>query len=108
MSKLKRKKVRSKRLFFAGILFSVAFMGLVSRMVYLMVINGSNYKQLALNNWTKNIKIAPKRGEIMSRNGSKLALSEDVYRADVDLNVFKKHLKDKKIPEEQADRKSVV
>lgn len=77
-------------------------MGLVSRMVYLMVINGSNYKQLALNNWTKTIKIAPKRGEIMSRNGSKLALSEDVYRVDVDLNVFKKHLKDKKIPNEQA------
>ena len=99
---MKRKKVRSKRLFFAGILFSVAFMGLVSRMVYLMVINGSNYKQLALNNWTKTIKEAPKRGEILSRNGSKLALSEDVYRVDVDLNVFEKYLKDKKIPEEQA------
>ncbi|MBW9145494.1 penicillin-binding protein 2 [Clostridium sp. CM027] len=99
---MKRKRVRSKRIFFAGMLFSIAFMGLVSRMVYLMVINGSDYKQLALNNWTKTIKIAPQRGEILSRNGSKLALSADVYRVDVDLNVFKRYLEVKKIPEEQA------
>lgn len=85
-----------------SILFSTVFIALVSRLTYLMIINGSNYKQLALKQWTKTIKIAPKRGTIIGKNGSELALSEDVYRVDVDLNVFIKYLGDKKIPKEQA------
>ena len=99
---LKRKKVISKRLLVVSILFSTVFIALVSRLTYLMIINGSNYKQLALKQWTKTIKIAPKRGTIIGKNGSELALSEDVYRVDVDLNVFIKYLGDKKIPKEQA------
>ena len=43
---LKRKKMRSKRILVVGILFSIVFMALVSRLIYLMIINGSNYKQL--------------------------------------------------------------
>ena len=102
MSKLKRKKVRSERLLVVGILFSIVFMALVGRMFYLMINNGSNYKRLALKQWTKTIKLAPKRGAILSKNGSELALSTEAYRVDVDLNVFKRYLEDKKIPEEQA------
>ena len=99
---LKRKKARKKRILVIGTVFFIVFMALVSRLIYLMVINGENYKQLALKQWTKTIKTAPKRGVILSKNGSELASSADVYRVDVDLNVYKKYLGDKKIPEEQA------
>lgn len=99
---LKRQKVRNKRLLVVGIFFSIVFMTLVGRMIYLMFINGSDYKQLAVKQWTKTIKIASKRGTILGRNGSELALNANVYRVDVDLNVFKKYLIDKKIPEKQA------
>jgi len=99
---LKRKKIRNKRLLVVGVLFSIVFITLVSRLAYIMIINGSDYKQLAVKQWTKTIKLAPKRGVIMGRDGTELALNVDVYRIDVDLNVFKKYLKDKKIPEKQS------
>ncbi|MBZ9686605.1 penicillin-binding protein 2 [Clostridium estertheticum] len=99
---MKRKKVRNKRILVVGTLFSIVFMALVSRLIYLMIINGSYYKQLALKQYTKTIKTAPKRGVIFARNGSELALNADIYRIDIDLNVFKKYLIDKKIPEKQA------
>ncbi|WP_253200494.1 penicillin-binding protein 2 [Clostridium sp. CF012] len=101
---MKRKMVRRKRILVIGTVFCIVFMALVSRLIYLMVINGENYKQLALKQWTKTIKTAPKRGVILSKNGSELASSADVYRVDVDLNVFEKYLGDKKIPEEQASQ----
>ena len=78
MSKLKKRKVKSKRIFILGIVFSIVFIAIVSRLSYVMIANGSDYKQLALNQWTKTIKMAPKRGTILSKNGSELALSTDV------------------------------
>ena len=59
---LKRKVIGSKRILVVGILFSIVFMALVSRLIYVMIINGASYKQLALTQWTKTIKTAPKRG----------------------------------------------
>jgi len=98
---LKRKKV-SKRLLVIGILFFMIFMALVSRLGYITIINGSDYKQLALKQWTETIKVAPKRGNILGKNGSILALDADVYRVDVDLKVFRKYLVDKNIPQKKA------
>lgn len=85
-----------------GTFFSIVFMALVGRLIYLTIINGSYYKELELKQNTKTIKIAAKRGVILAKNGSELALDADVYRIDIDLNVFKKYLEDKKIPEAQA------
>ena len=102
MNQLKGKKATGKRILALGISFSIVFIALVCRMSYLMIFNGQNYKQLALKQSTKTIEIPPKRGAILSRNGTELALSIDVYKIDVDLNVFEKHLADKKISKEQA------
>lgn len=82
--------------------FSIIFMALVSRLIYVMIFNGESYKEQAIKQWTKTIKIAPKRGKILGRNGSELALSADVYRIDADLNVLKKHLENKKIPQQEV------
>mgnify|MGYP001578719268 FL=1 len=103
MSRLKRKKARGKRILIVGILFFLVFSALVSRLIYLMAFNGSKYKSLALEQQTKNIGVPPIRGAILDINGQKLALSMNVYRVDVDLNVLKKYLVDKKISEEQAN-----
>ncbi|WP_298847071.1 penicillin-binding protein 2 [uncultured Clostridium sp.] len=100
---MKGKKVRGKRILIVALLFSLVFSALVGRMIYLMVVNGSKYKSLALEQQTKNIAVPPIRGAILDRNGQKLAISMNIYRLDVDLNVLKKYLVDKKIPEEEAD-----
>jgi len=102
---LKRRKPRGKRIFIVGIIFSLVFSALVSRLFYVMALNGSNYKILALQQQTKSIEIAPKRGAILDRNGLDLALSMNVYRVDADLIVLKKYLVDKKIPQGQASEK---
>ena len=103
MTRLKGKKVRGKRILIVAVLFSLVFSALIGRMVYLMAVNGSKYKSLALEQQTKNIAVPPIRGAIQDRNGQDLAISMNIYRLDVDLNVLKKYLVDKKIPEEQAD-----
>ncbi|WAG56195.1 penicillin-binding protein 2 [Clostridium estertheticum] len=100
---MKGKRERGKRILIVAVLFSLVFSALVGRMVYLMAVNGSKYKSLALQQQTKNIAVPPIRGAILDRNGQELALSMNIYRLDVDLNVLKKYLVDKKIPEEQAD-----
>ncbi|WP_309249369.1 penicillin-binding transpeptidase domain-containing protein [Clostridium estertheticum] len=100
---MKGKRERGKRILIVAVLFSLVFSALVGRMFYLMAVNGSKYKSLALEQQTKNIAVPPIRGAILDRNGQELALSMNIYRLDVDLNVLKKYLVDKKIPEEQAD-----
>nr|WP_246578246.1 penicillin-binding transpeptidase domain-containing protein [Clostridium frigoris] len=102
---MKEKKVRGKRILIVAVLFSLVFSALVGRMFYLMAVNGAKYKSLALEQQTKNIAVPPIRGSILDRNGQELAMSMNIYRLDVDLNVLKKYLVDKKIPEEQADLK---
>ena len=102
---MKRRKPRGKRIFFVGIIFSIVFSTLVGRLIYVMALNGSSYKILALQQQTKSIEIAPKRGVILDRNGLDLALSMNVYRVDADLSVLKKYLVDKKVPESQAVEK---
>ncbi|MCB2293862.1 penicillin-binding protein 2 [Clostridium algoriphilum] len=102
---MKRRKSRGKRIFIVGIIFSLVFSALVGRLLYLMALNGSKYKALALQQQTKSIEVAPKRGVIVDRNGLDLALSMNVYRVDADLSVLKKYLVDKKIPQGQASEK---
>jgi len=102
---LKSKKAKRKRIFFIGVLLSIVFIALVSRLGYLMMVKGASYKQLALNQYTKTIKLAPKRGKVLSRNGYELALSTDVYRIDVDLNILDKYLIAKNIPQKQVIEK---
>lgn len=99
---LKRKKLKNGRLFLAGTAFSLLFTVLAGRLIYITSVKGAEYKQKAINQWTKTIEIAPKRGDILDRNGSVLAVSVQVYRVDADLAVFKNYLKNKKITDDQA------
>ncbi|WP_298845819.1 penicillin-binding transpeptidase domain-containing protein [Clostridium sp.] len=100
-----KRKPRKKRIFGVCIVFALVFSILLGRLFYVMAINGSNYKTLAVQQQTKSITLAPSRGAIVDRNGFDLVLNINVYRVDVDLVVLNKYLVDNKIPQKQASEK---
>lgn len=88
---LKRKfPIRMQRklvmLFMAVIL---AFVVLICRITYINVTKGSRYTQVVLNqqNYDSRV-IAYKRGDIVDRNGTKIATSERVYNVILDVSVM--------------------
>lgn len=62
-----------KRLYLALILVIVAFGALVVRLGYVQLWKGSEITKKAEDSWRRNIPYAPKRGEILDRNGVRLA-----------------------------------
>ncbi len=67
-----------KRLIFC--LFAVLFLffALILRLVWLQVVRGDMYREMAVEQWTRDIPIPPKRGIIFDRNGKKLAISASI------------------------------
>ena len=57
-----------------------------------MIGKHSEYSALANEQWTSEVKIDARRGKILDRNGSALAVSADVYRVDLDLNSIRSYL----------------
>ncbi|ERI93327.1 putative stage V sporulation protein D [Clostridiales bacterium oral taxon 876 str. F0540] len=102
MRKLKKEKRNKGRFKFIWAVILILFVALEGRLIYVMSVKGAVYKQLATDQWTKTIDIAPKRGVIQDRNGFVLATSVDVYRVDADLKVLKTYLSKKNIPEDLA------
>ena len=81
--KMQRKLVL---LFIAVIL---AFLVLVGRITYINVTKGSKYTKLVLNQKIYDSKTIPyKRGDILDRNGTKIATSERVYNVILDVAVM--------------------
>ena len=62
-----------KRLYLALVLVIVAFGALVVRLGYVQLWKGSEITKKAEESWRRNIPYAPKRGEILDRNGVRLA-----------------------------------
>ncbi|MGH4125713.1 MAG: stage V sporulation protein D [Clostridium sp.] len=62
------------------------FLLLVSRLSYVMIVKGKEYKERAILQWTSDVRIAPQRGRILDRNEKELAISANVFRVDLDLN----------------------
>lgn len=73
-------------LFMAVIL---AFIGLTMRITYINASNGDRYTKIVLDQQQYDSRIIPfKRGDILDRNGSKLATSERVYNVILDAKVL--------------------
>ena len=86
-----------KRIGAALIAITVVFTMLSIRLSYIMIAKQAEYSALANEQWTSEVKIDAKRGKILDRNGTELALSANVYRIDFDLNSIRDYLgKDKK------------
>ncbi len=107
---MKRKKfVKKGKFIFAGVLLIIIFIGLLGRSGYIMVIKGSEYKSMAVEQQTTTIPISAKRGEILDRNSNELAINEDIYRVDLDLKTLRQTLSDRKMSFVQlADKLSSV
>ncbi|MGH4140953.1 stage V sporulation protein D [Clostridium sp.] len=67
------------------ILFLLLFL-LISRLSYVMIVKGKEYKEKAILQWTSDVRIAPQRGRILDKNEKELAISANVFRVDLDLN----------------------
>lgn len=86
------KVLMKKRMLVFLVLAFCVFVGLTIRLMYVMFMKESDYKELATKQWTSDVRINAKRGRILDRNGVELAVSANVYRADLDLNTLRADL----------------
>ena len=67
----------------------LAFVVLVGRITWINVTKGSRYTKIVLDQQNYNSRvIAYKRGDIVDRNGTRLATSERVYNVILDVKVM--------------------
>ena len=88
--------VKRRMLVVFFILF-IFFIVLISRLSYVMISKGKDYKEKAILQWTSDVRIAPKRGRILDRDGKELAISANVFRVDLDLNSLRETIKKNKL-----------
>jgi len=96
------KVLMKKRMMLAMLLAFLVFLGLSVRLGYVMFVEESTYKSLAKQQWTSDVRINAKRGKILDRNGNELAISANVYRADLDLNTLRKDIENNGMTMEQV------
>ena len=101
-NKLARGEYRDKvlvkrRMLVVFFILFLLFCLLVIRLSYVMTIKGKDYKEKAILQWTSDVRIAPKRGRILDRNGKDLAISANVFRVDLDLNSLRETTKKNKL-----------
>jgi len=77
-----------KRLIFCLFAVFFLFFVLILRLVWIQIVKGETYQQMAVEQWTRDIPVPSKRGIIYDRNGKKLAISasiETVYVRPVEI-----------------------
>ncbi|WP_234119950.1 stage V sporulation protein D [Clostridium hydrogenum] len=84
------------RLLGVFLIFIVLICFLFYSLFRIMVLMSPKYKAMAIEQWTSEVKIAAKRGEILDRFGQELAVSGNEYRVDLDLNTIKNYITKKK------------
>jgi stage V sporulation protein D (sporulation-specific penicillin-binding protein) len=82
-----------RRMLSVFLILFILFCLLVSRLSYVMIVKGKDYKKIAVLQWTSDVRISPKRGRILDRNGKELAISANVFRVDLDLNALRETTK---------------
>lgn len=74
--------VIKKRLMMLFAIIFVILLVLIFRVGWIQIVQGSDLKKLAVEQWTNDVKIDAKRGKILDRNGSELAVSASCERID--------------------------
>ncbi|EFM12814.1 stage V sporulation protein D [Paenibacillus curdlanolyticus YK9] len=62
-----------RRMFIALLCGIIAFGGLIGRLAYVQLVKGEDLSAKAENSWRREVPFTPKRGEILDRNGTRLA-----------------------------------
>ena len=82
-------KFMQKKLVMIFVAIVLAFVFLVGRITYINASNGAKYTKIVLNQQQYDSRTIPfKRGDIVDRNGTKLATSERVYNVILDVKVL--------------------
>ncbi len=68
-----------KRLFAIFIAITFIFLFITARLFYVQIIWGKELQSKALDQWTRNVPILAKRGDIIDRNGVVLASTKNTY-----------------------------
>lgn len=78
-----------KKLVLLFMLIVLAFVGLVGRITYINASSGEKYTKVVLDQQQYDSRVIPfKRGDILDRNGTKVATSERVYNVILDAKVL--------------------
>ncbi len=88
---LKRKfsKIMQKKLVLLFSLVVLAFAILIGRIIQINAMNGEKYTKVVLDQQQYDSRVIPfRRGDIMDRNGTKLATSERVYNVILDVKAM--------------------
>ena len=114
--KKKFNKVMQKKLVMLFVAIVLVFIFLVGRITYINAASGDRYTKVVLDQQQYDSRSIPfKRGDIVDRNGTKIATSERIYNVILDMKVMLSN--DKYIEPTMAvlkecfgieDRKSVV
>ena len=97
MVKKKKIEVKKSRYILIVSMLSVLFIGLTGRLYYIMEITGPKLKAIATAQQESELAIPAKRGRILDRNDTELAISESIYRVDLDLVTIRQTLATGKI-----------
>ena len=82
------KKMQKKLVMLFGAIV-LAFFVLIGRITYISASNGEKYTKIVLEQQQYDSRVIPfKRGEILDRNGTKIATSERVYNVILDAKVM--------------------
>ena len=69
----------NKRLLALFLLVTFFLCALITRLLYLQVINGSNLRERAYEQWLRDLPLTASRGNILDRNGAVIASSYTTY-----------------------------
>lgn len=97
MKKKKKIQIKKYRYILIVLLLGGLFIGLVGRLFYVMVTIAPKFKTMASEQQKSELTIDAKRGRILDRNKNELAISEDIYRVDLDLITIRQTLANSKI-----------
>lgn len=87
--KKKLSKIMQRKLVMLFMAIVLAFVFLVGRITYINASNGSEYTKIVLDQQQYDSRTIPfKRGDIVDRNGTKIATSERVYNVILDVKVM--------------------
>ena len=89
--------VERRRVFALLSIFFFSMTIVVGRTFYLTIIKHEDYGSKAEKQWTLNVEVEAKRGNIFDRNGREFAVSANIYRVDCDIKSLQKTAKDEKI-----------
>jgi stage V sporulation protein D (sporulation-specific penicillin-binding protein) len=105
--KTSTKITKKRRLALIYFVVFILFSALLGRLIYITAVDSKKLKKEAAKQWTSNITIGAKRGNILDRNGNELAVSADVYRIDFDLLTLRRTLEAKADAQNSTSDKSL-